>query len=60
MARFKETAQQLAIACLSQESIAKCFVPGSAEKIDAVIAGERVGEFYRAILKTLEEKPRTH
>ena len=59
MAKSEETAQQLAIACLTQESVAKYFVPGSTEKIDVVLAGERVGEFYRAILNTLKEKPRT-
>lgn len=49
----REIAKELAVACLGHEHVAAMFRPGSAQKADAAAAGEKVGEFYNAILKAL-------
>ena len=56
MAEIREIAKELAAACLSKEGFAAYFRPAGKTKADAVTAGERVGEFYNAILKILEEQ----
>jgi len=52
----KQIAKELAIACLSQANVAAYFAPTGREKAHATAAGEKVGEFYNAIWKTLEQE----
>ena len=56
MAEIREVAEELAAVCLSNEVFVAPFRPAGKTKADAVTAGERVGEFYNAILKILEEQ----
>ena len=56
MAEIREIAEELATVCLSNEVFVSPFRPSGKTKADAVTAGERVGEFYNAILKALEQK----
>ena len=51
-----EIAKELAVACLSHHDVAMYFKAGSFDKDKAKEAGERLGEFYNAILKALEQK----
>jgi hypothetical protein len=52
----EEIAKELAVACLGHDKFVAHFDPEGNKKPDARDAGERVGEFYNAILKALEEK----
>ena len=52
----KEIAKELAVAFLSHENLAAHFRPQGAKKPDAVEAGEKVGEFYNAIWKALQQE----
>ena len=56
MAEIREIAEELAAVCLSSETFVAYFRPAGKTKADVVTAGERVGEFYSAILKILEEQ----
>ena len=59
MAELKDIAQQLAIACLSNERFVEgAFpTPGDTPVVDrATVKGEKVGEFYIGILKTLQKE----
>jgi len=49
----REIAEELAVACLGHEVVAGMFRPARADKAEAEAAGEKVGEFYNAILKAL-------
>jgi len=50
---FKEIAKELAVACLGHPDVAVYFRCESADVRSAKVAGERLGEFYNAILKAL-------
>ena len=50
----KEIAKELAIACLNHASFATWVRP-TTEGNSYATAGERIGEFYNAILKALQE-----
>ena len=52
----KEIAKELAVACLSHANLAAYFGPGSTKEPDATDAGKRVGAFYNAIFKALQEE----
>ncbi len=52
----REIAKELAVACLGHDVVAGMFRPASADKANSAAAGERVGEFYNAIWKTLEQE----
>jgi len=49
-------AKELAVACLSHQDVAKYLGPGSTSEEAAKKAGERLGAFYNAILKALEQE----
>jgi len=53
---IEEIAKELAVVCFSHDKFVAHFDPEGYKKPDAKDAGERVGEFYNAILKALEEK----
>lgn len=50
---INEIAKELAVACLSHRDVAALFVVKAASKPDAAAAGERLGEFYNTIYKTV-------
>jgi hypothetical protein len=59
MAELKDIAQQLAIACLSNERFVERALQtpaGTRSEDYAKVHGEKVGEFYKAILTTLQEE----
>lgn len=51
----REIAKELAVAFLSHENLVANFRPQGPQKASAVEAGEKVGEFYNAILKALHQ-----
>ena len=61
MAGKREIAEGLASACLSHEDFAMYLRASASSKDDARKAGEKVGEFFNAILQTLkvEASPRS-
>ena len=52
----REIAMELAVACLGHDKFALHFEPPSTKKTDATEAGEKVGEFYNAIWKALQQE----
>lgn len=50
---INEIAEELAVACLGHRDMAASFVVKAGTKSYAAEAGERVGEFYNAIYKTV-------
>jgi predicted transcriptional regulator YdeE len=60
-----EIAKELAVACLSHDRFAAKLEPQNYEVADAKASGEKVGEFYNAIYRTLlqertKESPKSH
>jgi hypothetical protein len=60
-----EIAKELAVACLSHDKFAAHFEAVGNKEADAKDAGERVGQFYNAIYRTLlqertKESPKSY
>ena len=54
MAGKREIAEELASVCLSHEDFSNYFKASVSAKDDATKVGEKIGEFYNAILQTLK------